>query len=151
MYGKITYINKSCVVKNLVFTIWHFCSFKYRKEQQRNMPKLTYDEELEEIIDPLLLDNPDVYPGRVFGMPGYYIEGKLCASIFESGLVLKLPEERCKELIENKDGFDFFAPLGNIMRKWVHITKDDPDSYEEEIDLINESILFVREEALKGK
>ena len=115
------------------------------------MPKLTYDEELKDILEPLLLDNPDVYPGNAFGLPGYYVEGKLFASIFESGLVLKLPEDRCKKLIENEDGFDYFAPLGNNMRKWVHITKDNPDSYTDEQNLIDESIEYVRIEALKKK
>ncbi len=117
----------------------------------KTMPKLSYDEELKEILDPLLLDNPDVYPGRVFGMPGYYVEGKLFASIYESGLVLKLLEERCNELIENEDGFDHFAPLGNKMRQWVHVTKDDPEGYENELDLINESFLFVQKEAKEAK
>lgn len=115
------------------------------------MPKLTYDEDLKEIIDPIILDNPDVYPGNAFGLPGYYIDGKLFASIFESGLVLKLPVERCIHLIENKDGFDFFAPLGNKMRQWVHRTKDDPESFEEELGLIEESIIFVRKKAMKDK
>lgn len=115
------------------------------------MPKLSYDEDLKEIINSLILDNPDVYPGNAFGLPGYYIKGKLFASIFESGLVLKLPEERCKQLIENEDGFDFFAPLGNKMRQWVHWAKDDPESYEEEIGLIEESLMFVGEEAEKNE
>jgi len=107
------------------------------------MPKLSYDEEMKEIINPLILANPDVYSGNAFGLPGYYIKGKLFASIFESGLVLKLPEEKCRHLIENEDGFDFFSPLGNKMRQWVHLTKDDPDSFEEEVSLIEESIIFV--------
>ncbi len=115
------------------------------------MPKLTYDEDLKEIIDPIILDNPDVYPGNAFGLPGYYVIGKLFASVFESGLVLKLPEERCKQLIDNEDGFDFFAPLGNKMRQWVHLTKDDPERFGEELGLIEESISFVRKEALKSK
>jgi len=115
------------------------------------MPKLTYDEDLKEIFDELLLGDPDIYPGSAFGLPGYYIEGKLFASIFESGLVLKLPKEKCKQLIENEDGFDHFAPLGNNMRQWVHVTKDDPENYEEELGLIEESIMFVRKEAMKDK
>ncbi|MCK4972484.1 MAG: hypothetical protein KAS52_04130 [Candidatus Heimdallarchaeota archaeon] len=114
------------------------------------MPKLTYDQELKEIFDSFLLEIPEVEPGNAFGLPGYYIYGKLFASAFESGMVLKLPKERCDHLIQNEDGFDYFAPLGNKMKQWVVMTKDDPESFENEMNLILESIKFVREEALKS-
>ena len=65
-------------------------------------------------------------------------------------MVLKLPKERCDHLIQNEDGFDYFAPLGNKMKQWVVMTKDDPESFENEMNLILESIKFVREEALKS-
>ncbi|MCE7741335.1 MAG: hypothetical protein GOP50_02650 [Candidatus Heimdallarchaeota archaeon] len=108
------------------------------------MSRFSHDEELKEIFDSFLLELPDVQPGKVFGMPGYYVEGKLFASIFGSGLVIKLPKEHCENLIENEDGFDHFAPLGNNMKQWVVITKDDPESFEDEMDLILQSIEFVK-------
>ncbi len=108
------------------------------------MSKFSYDEEFKEIFDSFLLELPDVQPGKVFGMPGYYVGGKLFASIFGSGLVLKLPKDICDNLIVNKDGFDHFAPLGNNMKEWVVITKDDPESFEEEMALILQSIEFVK-------
>ncbi|MHA1200388.1 MAG: hypothetical protein ACTSQF_13780 [Candidatus Heimdallarchaeaceae archaeon] len=107
------------------------------------MSKFSYDEELKEIFDAFLLEIPDVHPGKVFGMPGYYVGGKLFASIYESGLVLKLPKTLCDELIQNKDGYDFFAPLGNNMKQWVVLTKDDPENFEDEMDLILQSTEFV--------
>ena len=109
------------------------------------MSRFSFDKEIKEIIDEIMLDISDVEPGHVFGMPGYYINGKLFASIYESGLTLKLPKEKCKELIENVDGFDAFAPLGNVMKEWVHLTKDDPNSFEDEIELMIESMNFVKE------
>ena len=109
------------------------------------MSKFSFDEEIKEIIDEILLDMPDVEPGHVFGMPGYYINGKLFASIYESGLTLKLPKKKCKDLVENIDGFDAFAPLGNVMKEWVHLTKDDPNSFEDEIELMIQSMNFVKE------
>lgn len=109
------------------------------------MPKFSFDEEIKEIIDGILLDIQDVDPGHVFGMPGYYINGKLFASIYESGLTLKLPKEKCSDLIENVDGFDVFAPLGNAMKEWIHMTKEDPNSFEDEIEIMIESIDFVKE------
>ena len=109
------------------------------------MSRFSFDEELKEIIDEILLDISGVEPGHVFGMPGYYVNGKLFASIYESGLTLKLPNEKCKELVENVDGFDVFAPLGNVMKEWVHLTKDDPNSFEDEIELMVESMNFVKE------
>ncbi len=109
------------------------------------MPKFSFDEEIKLIVDDILLDIPDIEPGNAFGLPGYYINGKLFASVFESGLTLKLPKEKCDDLIQNSDGFDSFAPLGNKMKEWVHMTKDDPESFSEEMDLIFQSIDFVKE------
>lgn len=109
------------------------------------MPKFSYDEEIKEIIDDILLEIPDIEPGHVFGMPGYYINGKLFASVYESGLTLKLPKAKCSDLIEKIDGFDAFAPLGNTMKEWVHLTKEDPTDFENEIKLMIESMNFVRE------
>ena len=109
------------------------------------MPKFTYDTEIKEIIDKILLEIPEVEPGNDFGLPGYYVNGKLFACIFESGLTLKLPKKKCDDLKQNLDGFDSFTPLGKIMKEWIHITKDDPESFEEEIDLIIQSMNFVKE------
>jgi len=108
------------------------------------MSKFSYDEEIKDIIDSILLEIPDVTPGKMFGMPGYFINGKLFATVFGSSLVIKLPKDVCDELIQNRDGFDSFAPLGNKMKEWVVITKDDPESVEDELDFIHRSIEFVK-------
>ena len=113
------------------------------------MPKFSYDAELKEIFDEFLLDIPEVNLGKMFGMPGYFVHNKLFANIFGSGLVLKLPRDLCDTLINEKDGFDYFAPLGNRMKEWVVITKDDPQSFEDEMDLILQSIEFVKITAKK--
>ena len=62
----------------------------------------------------------------------------------ESGLTLKLPKKKCSDLIERVDGFDAFAPLGNIMKEWAHLTKEDPNDFENEIELMIESMNFVK-------
>ncbi|MHA2255158.1 MAG: hypothetical protein ACXAAM_03715 [Candidatus Heimdallarchaeaceae archaeon] len=108
------------------------------------MPKFSFDEEIKEIIDDILLEIPEVEPGHAFGLPGYYVNGKLFASVYESGLTLKLPKEKCSDLIERVDGFDAFAPLGNAMKEWVHITKEDPNDFENDIELMIESLNFVK-------
>lgn len=41
------------------------------------MTNFSYDEEIKEIIDVILLEIPKVEPGSVFGMPGYYVNGKI--------------------------------------------------------------------------
>jgi hypothetical protein len=113
------------------------------------MPKFSYDTEIKEIIDKILLEIPEVEPGNAFGLPGYYVNGKLFSCVFESGLTLKLPKEKCDDLKQNYDGFDSFTPLGRTMKEWVHITKDDPYNFENEIELILQSINFVKEIAKK--
>ena len=109
------------------------------------MSKFSYDAEIKEIVDRILLEIPEVESGNAFGLPGYFVNGKLFACVFESGLTLKLPKEKCDDLKQNYDGFDSFTPLGRTMKEWIHMTKDNPESFEEEIDLITQSINFVRE------
>jgi len=108
------------------------------------MPKYTFDEEIKVIIDDILLEMPDVQPGNAFGLPGYYVNSKLFACVYESGITLKLPKEKCSKLIESSDGFDAFAPLGRVMKEWIHITKENPAEFEEETGLMIESINFVK-------
>jgi hypothetical protein len=108
------------------------------------MPKFSYDPELKEIIDSILLENPEVKPGNAFGLPGYYINGKLFACVYESGLTLKLPKEKRDELVNNVDGFEPFKPLGKTMSQWVHMTKDNPEDYKNEQEIIKSSITYVR-------
>jgi hypothetical protein len=108
------------------------------------MPKYSYDEEIKEVIDDILLEMPEVQPGNAFGLPGYYVNGKLFACVYESGITLKLPREKCSDLIENSDGFDTFAPLDRVMKEWVHVTKEDPTDFEKETVLIIESVNFVK-------
>ena len=64
-------------------------------------------------------------------------------------MTLKLPKEKCDELIQNIDGFESFSPLDRKMKEGVHITKDDPEGFEEETNLILHSVNFVREMARK--
>ena len=38
------------------------------------MPKFTYDTEIKEIIDKILLEIPEVEPGNDFGLPSLFLQ-----------------------------------------------------------------------------
>ena len=46
------------------------------------------------VLDDLLLGDPRLRPGKMFGYPGYYAGEKLCICLYEGGVGLKLPEHR---------------------------------------------------------
>jgi hypothetical protein len=56
-----------------------------------------------------------------------------------SGLVVKLPKPRVRELIESGLGRPF-APAGRVFGEWVAIPKPDPDRW---LGLLREGVDFV--------
>ncbi len=94
------------------------------------MPKkFTFDPDIKEALDAFLLDNPEVEPGKAFGMPAYYINGKMFAGVFGDGATVKVPEEMVPELLERPTISEFSPMEGRKMKNWVIIRRDDPAEY----------------------
>jgi hypothetical protein len=94
------------------------------------MPKFTFDPRVKEALDSFLLDNPEVEPGKAFGIPAYYINGKMFAGVFGDGATIKVPEDTVPGLLE-KDYVSEFQPMaGRTMKNWVIIHRDDPADFE---------------------
>ncbi len=76
-------------------------------------------DEARALLEPL----EDVQPGQMMGHPAFYHAppgGKrmMFACVFGAGLGLKLPRERCAELLE-QPGFMPFIAGGAVMGGWV--------------------------------
>ena len=55
---------------------------------------------------------------KMFGYPAVFLEGNMFAGIFQSSVILRLPQEAREELIEN--GGEPFEPMpGRVMREYV--------------------------------
>lgn len=79
---------------------------------------------------------------KTFSSPSYYKHGKMAAFLYEDGLGMKFTEERAAELIaSNPTVYSPFNPGGkHPMKRWVIITHPDVPSYDDERELIDESL-----------
>ncbi len=104
-----------------------------------------------EVLDSMLLKIPGIKPGKMFGYPGYYINGKLFACVYEHGVSLKVPNEVRDQLLAEK-GIELFVPMENRpMKQWVIITKKDSKDYLNYEKAFLSSIEFVLSEKKKSK
>jgi hypothetical protein len=114
------------------------------------MAKAEYDAGIKGIIDEMLLPVPGVKPGKMFGYPGYYINGKLFACVYENGVSLKVPVGVREELLAEAD-IEFFVPMENRpMREWVFIRKGNPKDYRDYEKAFLAGLEYVAGQAKKG-
>ena len=107
------------------------------------MAKFTFDPQIKEALDSFLLDNPEVEPGKAFGMPAYYVNGKMFAGVFADGATIKVPPETAAELLQS-EGIDEFQPMaGRTMKNWVLIRREDPADYIKERKLFDAAFDYV--------
>ena len=79
-----------------------------------------------DLIDELQIEDPRVEEGTIMGGKCARVAGEFLGLVdFKgSGLVVKLPEQRVAELIEQGHGQPF-APAGKVFKEWVLIAKRD--------------------------
>jgi hypothetical protein len=105
---------------------------------------MTQRDELEETyarVAERLLGESDIDEGRLFSATGLRTRGKIFVMLARSGLVVKLPAERCAELVAAGRGEQFEAG-GRKMREWVTLV--DP-STDDAIELAREALTYLRE------
>jgi len=89
-----------------------------------------------------LLGEPDVDEGRLFSANGLRTNGKIFAMLTRGDrITLKLPADRCSELVTAGRGVPFEAG-GRQMREWVSLVDPGPD---EAMELAGEALAFLRE------
>lgn len=107
------------------------------------MSRVMFNPKHKEVLDPMLLSLPGVDPGKMFGYPAYYTNGKLFACLYENGVGLKVPESLAKELI-GREGIDHFVPLGRKkMREWIQITRESSEDYLGDFETFKRSVEYV--------
>jgi hypothetical protein len=73
---------------------------------------VSFNSEHKTVLDDLLLDYPNVRPGKMFGFPAYFVGKKLCICLYEQGVGVKLPEQSAARLLEADQNVVPFQPLG---------------------------------------
>ena len=84
---------------------------------------------------------PGITTGTAFASPSIRVDGHIFAMLQAGGLVLKLPADRCRELIDSGRGAPF-GTGGRQMREWVRMPADDDRS--DWNALADEALAFVR-------
>lgn len=96
------------------------------------------------VLDAMLLANPLIRPGKMFGFPAYYVGGKLCICLYEQGVGIKLPQPSVARLLETDPNATPFMPMGKPkMREWVQITLITSEGYRQYEPVFDEAIRHV--------
>jgi len=85
---------------------------------------MTAEQTFERVVATLATE-PGVTLGKAFHNPGLKIGSKLFAMLHPDGLVVKLPEARCRELLARGDASTFDRGQGTPMREWVTVGEAD--------------------------
>jgi len=103
-----------------------------------------YNLEHKAVLDEMLLGDPRVRPGKMFGYPAYYAGEKLAICHYEDGVGVKLPAEVAALLLAADPNVVPFQPLGRpAMREWIQINLKDSGDFEHYLSVFEESIRFV--------
>ena len=96
------------------------------------------------VLDDMLLANPLVRAGKMFGFPAYYVGKKLSICLYEQGVGVKLPEQTAAKLLKTDPNTVPFMPLGRPkMREWVQINLDHSEDYRKYQSGFDESIRYM--------
>jgi hypothetical protein len=96
------------------------------------------------VLDEMLLDDPRVRAGKMFGYPAYYAGEKLAICLYEDGVGVKLPAEIAARLIAEDENVVHFQPMGRRkMREWIQINLVDSAGYEHYRDVFDRSLDYV--------
>jgi hypothetical protein len=96
------------------------------------------------VLDALLLGDPRVRPGKMFGFPACYAGRKLAICLYEDGVGIKLPERSAAKLLQEDPNAVPFQPLGKPrMREWVQINLHRSEDYRRYEAVFDESLRHV--------
>lgn len=100
------------------------------------------NQQLTSILLSMLEDLPQVSVAKKVNHLSFLVGKKVFAYTRAEDVVIKLPPAKIKELVEKKEA----APLvmgQRVMKEWVVIRHDNPEAYQEELELFKEAIGFV--------
>lgn len=108
------------------------------------MDEMKFRQSHKDVLDRLLLQDPRVRPGAMFGYPAYYVGRKMAMCLYEGGVGLKVPEGVVAQLLEGDPNAVPFQPLGKRrMREWVQINLENSDEYGRYVSVFEQSIEYV--------
>jgi hypothetical protein len=108
-----------------------------------DMAQPIYNETHKTILDAMLLGLPGVRGGKMFGYPAYYVNNKLFACVYGSGVGVKVPEDVTAGFLE-RPHIAPFQPLGKPkMKEWIQINRQRSEDYRNDLEIFQLSVEFV--------
>jgi hypothetical protein len=96
-------------------------------------------------LDALLLKQPGVSARKINGLDAYFVADRMFACLSGEGIGLRLPVAAATELQFSRDDVVQFQPRGlPSSREWIQINRADPAKYENDLELFQASINFVK-------
>jgi len=96
------------------------------------------------VLDDLILKNPHVRSGKMFGYPAYYAGEKLCICLYGTGVGVKVPENIASALLKQDRNIIPFQPLGKSrMREWIQSNLKNSEDYKAYEDTFQQSIKYL--------
>ncbi len=98
-----------------------------------------------ERLDALLLALPGVSARKIGGVDAYVVRDKMFACVGDKGLGLRLPASVATELQFSCQYIGPYSPGGVAStREWVQIMRDNPADFAKDMDLVQQSLEFVK-------
>jgi hypothetical protein len=85
---------------------------------------MDYDRTIAAALDEVMRDIPEAKAGKMFGMPGYKVGGKLAVGVYGDTVVLKVGAARTQALIGTGEAGTFVPGHGRAWKEWVSIEGD---------------------------
>ena len=96
-------------------------------------------------LDDLLLKLPGVSARKINKLEAYFVNDKMFACISGDGVALRLPVNTARDLqFSRADVVPFQPGTLTATREWIQINRADPAAYQQDLDLFNASIEFVK-------
>ncbi len=107
------------------------------------MKKTSYSRKHKEALDAILGEISGVKSGMMFGLPAYYVDGKLFACVYGDGVGVKLPESLAEQLLK-EDNVVPFQPMGRPrMKEWIQLNRAISSDYEKDRETFVASVSYV--------
>jgi TfoX/Sxy family transcriptional regulator of competence genes len=102
-------------------------------------------QELIDLFNSVLPDSPDVERRKMFGFPAAFVNGNLFASVHQTQLVVRLPDDAYAALLALPDASAFEPMPGRPMRGYAVLPESMRSRPEELREWMNRSLEWVAE------
>lgn len=114
----------------------------YHLKNLDDNPMSEYREDIVDILQAELKHNLQVKKGRIFGHPGFSIQGRFFCFAYQDGLAMKLSPGDYEQILKLEEAVKF-SPGGSPMGTWVALTYPEAEDYLQNWDWLEKSMAYI--------